>query len=246
MHTGIVLQASVRTALCCAATLLMALTPTGSARADGTIGFEASVPDTVFQQDYGVGFGPYLEEGFVVSEAAPGVRFFGTNPTQDTIGNAADSGSKFIAAPGALVPNHPPAGVANAGIGFERSDAALFSVESLRVAEYSQGFAFPVTVRFVGIQESAVVEQLFSTDGLVDGPGGVPDFETVGLGPEFQNLIRFEVLGLAGAGAIEFGGFAIDDVVYTLLPEPGTAWLLALGLACAIRRSRSARSEARS
>jgi hypothetical protein len=195
------------------------------------------VPDTSFQQDYsvGLGFGAYLEQGFVIAEAAPGTRLYATNPERDAIGNGGDSGSKFMLAPPATLPTeHPPAGVPNSGISFERVDAMLFSVQSVRLAEYSQVFAFPVVIRLVGIQQGGVVEQLFSTDGLIDGSGGVPDFELVDLGPEFSDLLRFEILGLAGEGLVEAGAFAVDDVVYSV-PEPTTAWLLFLGLGLAFR-----------
>ena len=63
-----------------------------AARADSTIDFEASVPDTLYQQGYGSGQGAYLEDGFVIAEAAQGFWFMGANPERDAIGNGADGG----------------------------------------------------------------------------------------------------------------------------------------------------------
>jgi hypothetical protein len=119
------------------------------------------------------------------------------------------------------------------GIGFEREDQLHFSVHSLRLSEYSEVFPFPVTVQLVGIQEGGVAEQVFTTDGVVDGTGGLSDFELVGLDPDlFSNLLRFEILGLTVEGD-QFLGFSVDDVVYSVVvPEPASAWLLTLGLLC--------------
>ena len=207
-----------------------------AARADSTIDFEASVPDTLYQQGYGSGQGAYLEDGFVIAEAAQGFWFMGANPERDAIGNGADGGSKHLMVPVSMLDS--PANLFSFGIGFEREDQLHFSVHSLRLSEYSEVFPFRVTVQLVGIQEGGVVEQVFTTDGVVDGTGGLSDFELVGLDPDlFSNLLRFEILGLTVEGE-QFLGFSVDDVVYSgVVPEPASAWLLALGLGllCIIR-----------
>jgi len=214
----------------CAISVHVALAATLAARAD-TIDFEASVPDTLFQRGYGGGDGAYLEDGFVIAEAAQGFWFMGANPERDAVGNGADGGSKHLQVPAALL--NPPTSMLGFGIGFERGDQQQFSVHSLRLAEYSQVFAVPVTVHLVGIRESGVVEQVFTTDGVVDGRGGLSDFELVELDPDFSNLLRFEILGLTveGVWAPE-NSFSVDDVVYSVVPEPASAWLLTLGLLC--------------
>ena len=100
----------------------------------------------------------------------------------------------------------------------------------MRLSEYSQVFPVPAAIRLVGVREDGVFEQLFSTDGVVDGTGGLPDFEFVGLGPDLSSLLRFEIDGLTGQLDLQRGGFAVDDVVYSVVPEPGNGLLVMAGL----------------
>jgi hypothetical protein len=55
-------------------------------------------------------------------------------------------------------------------------------------------------------------------------------FEFVGLDLDFSNLLRFEIVGLTGQLELQRGGFAVDDIVYSVVPEPDTAAMLVLGL----------------
>jgi hypothetical protein len=81
-------------------------------------------------------------------------------------------------------------------------------------------------------------------DGIFDGPGGQPDFQTFAFGPEWANLVSVVLLGTGGTspfpGLSPLNYFAIDNVVVdtAAVPEPGTLTLLGLGSAYLIRRRR--------
>ena len=70
-------------------------------------------------------------------------------------------------------------------------------------------------------------------DGLVDGVGGVVDFQTFSLVGDWTNLKRVRWTH-TGYGTIT-GLFALDNIVvdqYAAVPEPSTITLLELGILC--------------
>jgi len=96
----------------------------------------------------------------------------------------------------------------------------LFSLVSVELAEYSTLFQTPLTVRFVGYRfDGSTVTTDLTTDGIIDGTGPLPDFETFNFGSEWSGLSRVE---------IPTALWSLDNLVVSV-PEPGTWALLIMG-----------------
>jgi hypothetical protein len=96
---------------------------------------------------------------------------------------------------------------------FSQVGDAPFALTSLDYAEWQSdlGLAFyPKTITVTGNQVGGTtVSTTLSLDGVFDGPGGQPDFQTVSFGPEWANLLSVAVLGTGAAnGSLNY--FAID------------------------------------
>lgn len=64
-----------------------------------------------------------------------------------------------------------------------------FSISSIDLAEFSTSLATPATVSFTGYKmDGTQVTQSFVTDGVIDGPGPLEDFETFAFDNDFTNL----------------------------------------------------------
>jgi len=88
------------------------------------------------------------------------------------------------------------------------------------LAEYSTVVPDSVTVHFVGYRhDGSVVTTDLITDGIIDGTGPIPDFQTFNFGPQFTGLDRVE---------IPTYGWSLDNLVVSI-PEPGTWALLLVG-----------------
>ena len=97
---------------------------------------------------------------------------------------------------------------------FRFLDNRTFSLNQLDVAEYSTVFASPKTISLNGVKaDNSSVTFSFTTDGIIDGTGPLPDFQTVVIPPSFSNLQRVE---------FSSAGFSIDNVTLTSTPEPST------------------------
>jgi hypothetical protein len=119
---------------------------------------------------------------------------------------------------------------ANLVFGFYTSPTTYFNLVSFDVAEYDTSLSGPVTLHVVGYRaQHAPVVMDFTTDGINDGPGGLPDFQTLYFNSEFVQLNRVEILT---------DRWSIDNVVISGVPEPSTGALLLLGAACALGRLR--------
>ncbi len=106
------------------------------------------------------------------------------------------------------------------GLVFSRLDARLFNMLSVDLAEST--YQQPLTVRFDGYRpDGTTVSQEFTTDGIIDGTGPLPDFQMFYFGPEFSSVERVEVPSL-------FPVWSLDNLVMTI-PEPGTVSLLLMG-----------------
>jgi hypothetical protein len=87
-------------------------------------------------------------------------------------------------------------------------DCSPFDLFEIDIAEPSPG-AGPISLWFQGVTASGeALEFGFVSDGVFDGPGGQPDFETVVLPDTFRNLGRVSIL--VGAPYL---GVALDNIV---------------------------------
>lgn len=121
---------------------------------------------------------------------------------------------------------------AGTGLAFAFSPYTAFGLVSMDVAEYATALPGPVTLHVVGYisgGQGQTVSTDLTTDGIIDGPGGLPDFQTFTFDNRFRNLYRVEVLS---------DHWSIDNVVVSGIPEPSTGALVLLGAACALGRSR--------
>ena len=98
-----------------------------------------------------------------------------------------------------------------------------FGVVSVDLAEFSTLYAEPLTVGFVGYRaDGSSFTQEFVTDGIIDGTGPLPDFQTFYFDSRFANVVRVEVPSY---------GWALDNMVFSSVPEPSSFALLAVGAA---------------
>jgi len=102
---------------------------------------------------------------------------------------------------------------------FFRDDWSTFSLVSVDLAEYSTVVPDAVTVPFVGYRpDGSTVTVSFTTDGIIDGTGPLPDFQTFNFGSEFSGLRSVRVPKSL---------WSLDNLVISV-PEPGSGALLIL------------------
>ena len=98
-----------------------------------------------------------------------------------------------------------------------RLDGLQFSLISVDLAEFSTVVSNAAIVRFVGYRhDGTVVTTDFTTDGIIDGTGPIPDFQTFTFDNRFANLDRFEIPSI---------DWSLDNLRISI-PEPRTAALL--------------------
>lgn len=96
-----------------------------------------------------------------------------------------------------------------------RADVGAFDAKAVDLSEYSAVFPYPKSVTFVGhLAAGETVATTFTTDGIMDGPGGAADFQTF----TFPNTFR----GLSSI-TISDGGFAMDNLVLAAAGGPQTS-----------------------
>lgn len=107
---------------------------------------------------------------------------------------------------------------------FSSTEGSLFQVVALDLSEYSTVVGGRSTVSFTGyLANGTTISWSNTTDGLIDGAGGVADFQTFGYQlSETTWFTRVDIL--VGSS------WALDDVQLRVVPEPGTAALGGLGL----------------
>jgi hypothetical protein len=187
-------------------------------------------------EDHAVGFG--IAQPFSGDLTSSGFLFDMSSDVYQLANNSAkvDNGSTYAVIEG----DHPLSQTTFSQIG-----GAPFALTSIDYAEWQSdlGLAFyPKTITVTGNQVGGTtVSTILSLDGIFDGPGGQPDFQTFGFGPEWTNLLSVALMGTGAAnGSLNY--FAIDNIVAdtaaTPVPEPGTLSLLGLGSAYLIRRRR--------
>ncbi|MCW5553955.1 MAG: PEP-CTERM sorting domain-containing protein [Verrucomicrobiae bacterium] len=103
-----------------------------------------------------------------------------------------------------------------------RGGVSRFGLHSVDLSEFSILYQFSRTVQFVGYRaDGGVVTTEFTTDGIMDGTGPLPDFETFYFDDRFFDLVRFEVPSHT---------YALDNLVFfDVIPEPSTGALVLLG-----------------
>ena len=96
-----------------------------------------------------------------------------------------------------------------------------FGVVSVDLAEFSILDNSPRTVPFVGYRpDGSTVITEFKTDGIIDSSGPLADFQTFYFDSRFADLVRLEV---------PTGTWALDNMVFSQVPEPAVGALLVLG-----------------
>ncbi|HTO70588.1 MAG TPA: hypothetical protein VMR31_12060 [Myxococcota bacterium] len=115
-------------------------------------------------------------------------------------------------------------------LAFDREDGGTFDLVSIDLAEYSTVYPTPMTIELVGDRvDGTSVAATFTTDGIVYGGSSTVDFQTFALPDSFRDLIRVHS---------PTQGYAFDNVVVSVAPEPGAALLAAL-VALVIRAARA-------
>jgi len=168
--------------------------------------------------------------------------------TQSGSGRYEESGTVFqqggrgqVSRNGGGLPLYPENGTAYLQIGGESEvELALlsglpFSLTSIDLAEYSTVYPGPQPVFIQGYRaDGQGVSTTFMLDGVIDGTGPLPDFETFAFDPTFADVTR----------VLFPPGVSIDNVVFTPVPEAKTGTLIVAGLAAMIAlRWRSAKAQ---
>lgn len=117
------------------------------------------------------------------------------------------------------------------GDSFEMSHlmAFVFTPVQVDLAEYATSFSSPISIDFSGyFSGGGVVTTSFQLDGIVDGAGGADDFETWFFPASFAGIVRLESTSTL---------YSMDNLVVTIVPEPGTWLLMSIGaVALAFRK----------
>lgn len=106
----------------------------------------------------------------------------------------------------------------------QRSDGDTFSLFGVELAEYSNSFiGSHNTVTFTGTRSGAAtpVTQQFTIDGMMDGAGGMDDYEAFSFSSDFTDLLRVDVTG---------DMLTLDNLKISAVPIPAAAWLFLSGL----------------
>lgn len=109
-------------------------------------------------------------------------------------------------------------------VSFARIDWNLFSLSSVDLAGFRGGEG---TIQVVGtFADFSTISTTFSLDGVVDGIGGLTDFQTFTFGAGWTNLASARIIN-TGPDALQ-GLFSVDNIV--VVPEPETYTMLLTGL----------------
>jgi len=106
-----------------------------------------------------------------------------------------------------------------AGIVLGFADGRSFDLLSVDLAEFSTVWSNPITVDFIGYHpDGSTVTAEFTTDGIIDGPGPLADFQTFAF-QGFTDVVSVDVPSYP---------FSMDNLVVAV-PEPASGSLLLLG-----------------
>jgi hypothetical protein len=104
---------------------------------------------------------------------------------------------------------------------FSFTNGWLYSLLGVDLAEYSTVVPNAATVHFVGYRfDGSILSTDLTTDGIIDGTGPLPDFQTFNFDSRFADLVRVEVPRY---------GWSLDNLVFRNVPEPSAGALLLAG-----------------
>jgi len=84
-----------------------------------------------------------------------------------------------------------------------------FGVASVDLAEHHTSYPFPVNMTWYGYKvDGEIVSHTITTDGVIDGPGGVDDFETFIFPESFHDIYRLRTT----ASSVSIDNIVIDRV----------------------------------
>lgn len=104
------------------------------------------------------------------------------------------------------------------------TDGSAFSLNKVDLAEYSISLqGSPKTISFTGLKSdnNTTVLQSFTIDGLMDGPGGIEDFQRFSFSADFRDLVQVDISSEM---------LSIDNLTINAVPIPAAAWLFMSGL----------------
>ena len=143
-----------------------------------------------------------------------GLRFSGNASHHNTIfSGSADNGSSGVIRFAFM-----------GSMSIQRSDGDTFSLYGIELAEYSDTLmGTQNTITFTGTRSGAAtpVVQQFTIDGMIDGAGGMDDFESFTFSTDFTDLARVDVTGNL---------ITLDNLRINAVPIPAAAWLFISGL----------------
>ena len=182
-----------------------------------TIDFELGVP--------GCSMFPGTTQGFTfIGAGDPPALVVCDNPSDPSF---ASNGSSFLFSGAEPISGQAPIAMLEGSGGGAGLPFSLLAFDATELAVATPGGAVRVT-GYDATLTNIIADVSFVFDGLIDGPGGVEDFETFLLPSSFQHVwgVAFEGVDL-GSGTRYY---AIDNVVATVVPVPGAFWLLITGL----------------
>ena len=101
-----------------------------------------------------------------------------------------------------------------------------FGLVAVDLSEFSTFYPVPRIVEFVGYRpDGTTVTTEFTTDGIIDGTGPLADFQSFYFDSRFADLLRIEVPTYR---------YALDNMVFSTIPEPSSYALMVLGATLAI------------
>jgi hypothetical protein len=128
--------------------------------------------------------------------------------------------------------NGTTVGVTHDDVVLTQVGGGSFSLQAFDFAGWPNGSEITFTV--TGVRADATtITQTFTPDGLVDGQGGVPDYQTFAVTGDWTNLVSVTWVH-SGPGTTQ-GLFGLDNIVVNesaeVVPEPASLALFGLGLA---------------
>jgi hypothetical protein len=107
------------------------------------------------------------------------------------------------------------------------ADSSLFSLGSVDLAEYSTVFVSPATITFTGyLSGGGTTSQTFTTDGVIDGPAGLADFESFVFNASFTGLASL----VADTTVFSMDNLEVNPASVSAVPVPAAAFMFAPAL----------------